>query len=61
MLILTRDLYESIHIGRDIKITVMRISRDRVHIGIDAPDDIGIVREEIAPYDPHRRPKKNAS
>ena len=38
---------ETVHIGDEIKITVAEIRDDKVRIGIDAPDDVGIYREEV--------------
>lgn len=48
MLVLTRRPGEEIMIGADIKITVLRISSRAACIGIAAPKEIGIVRQEIA-------------
>jgi|BioPla2DNA2_1021312.scaffolds.fasta_scaffold159963_2 carbon storage regulator len=47
MLILTRKLNESIVIGDDIKITVLEIGDGTVRIGLDAPRDVEIFREEV--------------
>lgn len=47
MLVLTRRLGESINIGENIKITVVDIDGKQVKIGIDAPRDISIFREEV--------------
>ena len=47
MLILTRKTGESINIGNDIKITIVSIDGGQVRIGIDAPKDVIIHREEI--------------
>jgi carbon storage regulator len=47
MLVLTRRLGESINIGDDIKITVVDIDGKQVKIGIEAPRDISIFREEV--------------
>jgi carbon storage regulator len=47
MLILTRRIGESIKIGNDITVTVTGISGSQVRIGVTAPDDIEVDREEI--------------
>ena len=47
MLILTRKLGESINIGEDIKISVLGIHGRQVRIGIDAPMNVVVHREEI--------------
>jgi carbon storage regulator len=47
MLVLGRKVGEAIHIGDQITIKVVAISGNRVRIGIDAPQDIQIVREEL--------------
>ena len=49
MLVLTRHPKESIFINEDIKVTVLSISGNAVRIGIDAPKEIKIYREEILP------------
>lgn len=47
MLILTRKLGESITIGDDIKVTLLDIKGKHVRIGIEAPRDIAVHREEV--------------
>jgi carbon storage regulator len=47
MLQLTRKQNESIIIGEDIKITVLNDPQGQVRLGIEAPDDVEIWREEI--------------
>lgn len=47
MLVLTRRLGESIHIGDNIKITVVDIDGKQVKIGIEAPREVSIFREEV--------------
>lgn len=47
MLILTRHANESVVIGQDIKVTVLSVRGNQVRIGIEAPKDIPVHREEI--------------
>ena len=47
MLILTRRVSESIIIGDDVKITVLGVKGYQVRIGIEAPKDVSVHREEI--------------
>ncbi|RME58111.1 MAG: carbon storage regulator [Candidatus Dadabacteria bacterium] len=47
MLILTRKQGESVFIGDDIKVTVVEVKGHQIRIGIDAPKEIRIYREEI--------------
>ena len=48
MLILTRRAGETLRIGDDIEVTVMAINGSQVRIGINAPRDVAVDREEIA-------------
>ncbi len=47
MLILTRKPGESIYIGDDVKVTIVEIKGHQIRVGIDAPKDRRIYREEI--------------
>lgn len=47
MLVLTRKENESIVIGRDIEIKILGIEDGKVKLGIEAPRDIEIYRQEI--------------
>ena len=47
MLVLTRKIQETINIGDDVEVKVLKISNDRVRIGIDAPDEVKIRRGEL--------------
>jgi carbon storage regulator len=47
MLVLTRKVGERIHIGEGIVVTVVRIQNDKVRIGIEAPAQVAIHREEV--------------
>jgi len=44
--VLTRKSSETIWIGKDIEITVVRIGADRVRLGIEAPAEMKISRDE---------------
>ena len=48
MLILTRRAGEALRIGDDIEVTVMAVNGSQVRIGINAPRDVAVDREEIA-------------
>ena len=48
MLVLTRRPGETIKIGEDIEVTVLAIKGNQARIGIKAPREVNIVREEIA-------------
>jgi carbon storage regulator len=47
MLILTRRIGETVIIGENIKVTVLRVQGSQVRVGIDAPKDVTVLREEI--------------
>lgn len=47
MLILTRKSGQSFQIGENIKVTITEISGDKVKIGIDAPQTLRVLREEL--------------
>jgi carbon storage regulator len=47
MLVLSRRQSERIKLGDSIVLTVVRISGDRVRLGIEAPRDLVILREEV--------------
>ena len=47
MLILTRRVGESLMIGDDVTITVLGVKGNQVRIGVDAPKEVAVHREEI--------------
>jgi carbon storage regulator len=47
MLILTRRVGEALMIGENISISVLGVKGNQVRIGIDAPKDVAVHREEI--------------
>lgn len=51
MLILTRKVQEAILIGHDIKVVIDSVDGQRVRIGIEAPKDVKILREELEPVE----------
>ena len=51
MLVLTRKRDETIKIGSDIVIRVMKTAKGSVKIGIEAPDSVRILRGEIATFE----------
>ena len=49
MLVLSRKLGQRFQIGQEVRVTIVKIDRNSVRIGIEAPDDVTVYREEIAP------------
>ncbi len=47
MLILTRRVGESLMIGDDVTITVLGVKGNQVRVGVNAPKDVAVHREEI--------------
>ena len=47
MLVLTRRLYETLMIGDNVTVTVLDIKDGRIRLGVNAPRDIVVNREEI--------------
>jgi carbon storage regulator len=50
MLVLSRRENERIKLGDSIILTVVRVAGDRVRIGIEAPSDVVVLREELQPF-----------
>ncbi len=67
MLVLTRRLGEAITIGNDVKIIVVDIDGNQVKLGIEAPRNIEIYREELyakikgVPFKQKENPPKNTT
>jgi len=47
MLILTRRVGETLMVGDDVSITVLGVKGNQVRIGVNAPKDVSVHREEI--------------
>jgi carbon storage regulator len=58
MLVLSRKVGEKILIGNNISVTVVRITQGIVRIGVEAPQNLPVVREEIKDQMREHRPAK---
>jgi carbon storage regulator len=47
MLILTRRVGETVMIGRDLTVTVLGVKGNQVRVGVDAPKEVPVHREEV--------------
>lgn len=61
MLVLSRKASQRIRLGDSIVVTVVRLSRDVVRLGIEAPPDILVLREELEQRAPVDSPKSASS
>ena len=50
MLILGRRVGETLKIGEDVSITILSINGNQVRLGVNAPKDVAVHREEIAEH-----------
>ncbi|MBX3412696.1 MAG: carbon storage regulator [Pirellulales bacterium] len=50
MLVLSRKIGESLVIDGNIRVTVVRVSGNRVALGVEAPDDVRVLRGELRPF-----------
>ena len=49
MLVLSRKESEKIRLGDSIVVTIVRVSGDKVRLGIEAPADVIVLRDELKP------------
>ena len=49
MLVLSRREHERIRLGDSIVVTVVRLTGDKVRLGIEAPPDVVVLRDELTP------------
>ena len=56
MLVLARKESEKVLLGDDIVLTIVRLSGDRVRLGIEAPSDLLILREELDESEVDKKP-----
>lgn len=59
MLVLSRQRDESIIIGDDISVTIVDIRGDKVRLGIDAPAEVSVHRQEV--YEAIQRENRRAT
>ncbi len=59
MLILTRQIGETLMIGDEITVTVLSVKGNQVRLGVNAPRDIAVHREEV--YERIRKEKDEGS
>jgi carbon storage regulator len=50
MLVLSRRQSERIRLGDSIVVTIIRVSGDKVRLGIEAPPDVLVLRDELRPH-----------
>lgn len=51
MLVLSRKQGQQIFVGSSIVVTIVRVSGDKVRVGIEAPDEMRVLRGELEPDD----------
>ncbi len=54
MLVLSRKFGQKFRIGDDVTITVVKLDRNTVRIGVEAPSALGVYREELSEIDRRR-------
>ena len=52
MLVLSRKENQRIKLGDSIVLTIVRVSGDKVRLGIDAPSNMLVLRDELTPHEP---------
>jgi carbon storage regulator len=61
MLILTRRVSEQLMIGENVQVTVLRIDGNQVRIGVTAPRDISVDRQEVRARKDHEQRSRQRS
>lgn len=52
MLVLSRKETQRIRVGESVVVTIVKIAGDKVRVGIEAPDDVLVLRDELETWDP---------
>ena len=50
-MVLSRREGERIRVGDEIVVTVVRVAGDKVRVGIEAPNEMRVLRDELTPFD----------
>ena len=58
MLVLSRKESQRIRLGDSIVLTIVKVSGDKVRVGIQAPDDVLVLRDELDTWDEETRAAK---
>lgn len=61
MLVLSRKIGETLVIDGNVRITVVRVSGNRVALGVEAPDNVRVLRGELRPFDEEAVPPAQES
>jgi carbon storage regulator len=61
MLVLSRKESQRIRLGDSIVITIVKISGDKVRVGIDAPSNVLVLRDELEAHEPAAEAKEVAT
>jgi carbon storage regulator len=61
MLVLSRKLGQRFQVGPEVRITIVKIDRNSVRIGIEAPSDVAVYREEIVVAEPENTFRADAA
>ncbi len=56
MLVLSRKLNQAVKIGAGVVVTILEITHDRVRLGIAAPRDVRVLRDELISHDAPETP-----
>jgi len=59
MLVLSRKVGQSIFINESIRVTVVKAANGHIRLGIDAPPEVKVLREELTMSCFHSSPSKN--
>ncbi len=56
MLVLSRKETQRIRVGDSVVVTIVKVSGDKVRVGIEAPSDMLVLRDELEPWETVKSP-----